>query len=74
MGQHTKKNQSDIKNFWLFRIAGMLAAIGRIKYEMTNKSNDIKVIEFNEFLSEAEDSLRNANDLLRKIDYTNIVK
>ena len=69
-----KNYSSNIKNFWIFRIAGMLAGISSIRYGMSKKSNNSDVITFAQCLHDAEHALSNANDLLRKIDYTSIVK
>ena len=74
MGQLAKKNKSSLKNFWIFRIAGMLAGIGAIKYDINKTSNNNDVISFMNCLHEANDALTRANDLLKKIDYTKIVK
>jgi hypothetical protein len=69
-----KNYSSNVKNFWVFRIAGMLASIGGIRYGMTKKSNNPDVITFENYLTQAEIALNSANNILRKINYTNIVK
>jgi hypothetical protein len=74
MGQLAKKNKSSMKNFWIFRIEGMLAAIGGIRHDMINNTDSVDVQNFITYLAQAGAALYEANQILRKIDYTNIVK
>jgi hypothetical protein len=74
MGHYSKKNKSSIKNFWIFRIAGMLAAINAIRSDMINTTESVNVQNFITYLSQAGSALYEANQILRKIDYTKIVK
>jgi hypothetical protein len=69
-----KRRTSSVKNFWVFRIAGMLAGIHGIRYEMTKKSDSNDVLAFAQCLHDAEQALNDANNLLRGIDHTLIVR
>ena len=69
-----KNYSSNKKNFWVFRIAGMLAALEGIRNEMITSGHSVKVQNFMTYLSNAGSYLREANEILREINHKDIVK
>jgi len=69
-----KNYSSNRKNYAIFRLCGMLAGIQGIRNEMTTKSDTQNVLTFAQNIHDAEYAIKNAVELLRKIDHTEIMR